>query len=326
MKEALFYKKLSAENKVSCLLCPHHCRLAPGEAGLCRGRSNHDGVLIANNYGQSANIPSLDPIEKKPLYHFRPGSAILSLGPNSCNLSCRFCQNWRISQQKVPTVEVTPKELAKLSASCGAVAFTYTEPLMWYEFLLDSGRVLKDAGIKLCLVSNATISAEPLKKLLPFVDAANYDLKSFDPKFYKNHCNGRLETVLETIRETSQSAHVELTFLMIPELNDDPALFDSMCAWIAENSGQGTPLHISRYFPNYKLQNPSTSLKGLEEFSKIAQKHLDFVYLGNAPGKADTHCRNCGKLLVARSGYFVEVVGLDGTLCRYCQSENNFLL
>lgn len=282
MKEALYYQKLEA-NKVQCQLCPKRCLIAPGKTGFCRVRRNIDGKLISEIYGQTTSV-ALDPIEKKPLYRFHPGTFILSLGTRGCNFACPYCQNWSISQdpdaftQPITTDEIIRQ--AKEVRSIG-IAYTYNEPIIWYEFVLDTARVAKKEGLKNVLVTNGYINSEPLKELIPFIDALNIDLKSIEGSFYRKYCNATLQPVLETIKEASKSAHVELTNLVIPTLNDTEANFAKLRDWIFENLGPEVPLHFSRYFPCYKMRIPPTPLKTLEKAREIAHQLLKYVYLGN---------------------------------------------
>ncbi|MCK5052557.1 MAG: AmmeMemoRadiSam system radical SAM enzyme [Candidatus Cloacimonetes bacterium] len=299
MKEALFYTQLE-DQKVRCDLCPHNCVISPGKIGICRARKNIDGVLYAINYGETITI-SIDPMEKKPLYHYHPGKSILSIGPNSCNFSCKFCQNYQSSQLEVPTTTITPDKLVELckSHNCGFVAFTYTEPTTWFEFILDSSKLLKENGIKTVMVTNGFINQEPLKELLPYIDAMNIDLKAFDEKFYKTICNGSLQPVLDTIITASNRCHIEITNLIITDENDSEKQINDLVDFVA-NINPDIPLHFSRYYPTYKMENPPTSVSKLEMAKEIAEKKLNFVYLGNIITERDTCCPNCNHLLIRR--------------------------
>ncbi|MEA2104656.1 MAG: AmmeMemoRadiSam system radical SAM enzyme [Candidatus Cloacimonadota bacterium] len=320
MKEALFYKKLE-DNKVQCQLCPQNCIISEGKSGLCFGRTNIDGKLIAENYGKTISI-SLDPIEKKPLYHFYPGTDILSIGPNGCNLRCQFCQNYQISQKRSHTKSIQPEEIVRYCEKVNSIgiAFTYTEPLVWYEFILDSAKLLRKQNKKVVLITNGTINEEPLLKLLPFVDAMNIDLKAMSEEFYKKYCSGFLETVKATIKVASQITHVEITYLLIPDLNDSEEEIHKLVDFIAELDKK-IPLHFSRYFPRYKLQKPITSEKTMKIAYKIAKEKLDYVYVGNIfiSGTANTHCPQCGESLIERSGYDVFVRNItQNNCCKKC--------
>lgn len=282
MKEAMYYKKME-EGEVDCFLCPQLCRIKKGGRGFCGVRVNEDGVLRTINYGQAASI-SLDPIEKKPLYHFHPGEMILSVGTIGCNLACLFCQNWSISKDaQSPTEEVTPGFIigqAKKLNSFG-IAYTYNEPFIWFEFVLETAKAAKTAGLKNVLVTNGFVQPGPLAELLPYIDAANIDIKSIRDGFYRKVCSGRVEPVLETIKTMCKSCHVELTNLVIPALNDSKEDIAALVDWIADNIGTDVPLHFSRYFPCYKMTIPPTPPQTLSQARSIAEKKLRFVHLGN---------------------------------------------
>lgn len=324
MKEALFYEKLD-DGKVKCLLCPKYCLIASGKAGFCRARKNTDGILYAVNYGQTASQPCLDPIEKKPLYHFYPGSSILSLGPNSCNLACRNCQNWVISQTVTGTIPVTPEQLCEIAKKTGSIgaAYTYTEPFTWYEFILDSAPMIKEAGLKNILVTNGYVEEKPLRQLLPFIDALNIDIKSVNEEFYKKICNAELKPVLKTAELAGKTAHVEITNLVIPGLNDKKEDFEKLAGWISEKLGADTPLHFSRYFPNYKMNNPPTDISSMELAKKIAGDKLDYIYLGNIADVSanTTYCPKCNNEIIQRSGYSIKKIGLEEGKCIKCKTR-----
>ena len=299
MKEALFYTKLQ-DRKVRCDLCPHNCVIVPEQSGICRARKNIDGVLYAVNYGKTISL-SLDPMEKKPLYHFHPGKSILSIGSNSCNFSCRFCQNYQSSQFEVPTIDISPELLLEKckTSNCDFVAFTYTEPTTWFEFVLDSSKLLKENGIKTVMVTNGFINQEPLKELLPYIDAMNIDLKAFNEKFYRSICNGYLQPVLETIKAASKHCHIEITNLIITDENDSEKQINELVDFVADLNPE-IPLHFSRYYPTYKMENRPTSITTLEMAKEIAEKKLKFVYLGNIIAERSTYCPNCDHLLISR--------------------------
>lgn len=269
-----------------CEICPRHCRLDSGEIGACRARFNDGSKIFALNYGEITSI-ALDPIEKKPLYRFFPGSRILSVGSYGCNLSCPFCQNHEISMSDstFPTKKITPEQLFELAKELLpqkniGVAFTYNEPFIGYEFVRDTAILLKNFGLKVVLVTNGTVSAGALKKILPFIDAMNIDLKGFSQKIY-SFLGGDFETVRRTIEISSQSCHVEVTSLIVPTMNDSPAEMESEAKWLASLS-KDIPLHISRFFPRYKVQNlPPTPVKTIYELVEVAKSHLNFVYAGN---------------------------------------------
>jgi len=326
VKEALYYAQ-RPDGKVECELCPHRCVIEEGRTGICRVRRNEGGRLQSLIYGEVASI-AMDPIEKKPLYHFFPGRNILSAGTNGCNFRCSFCQNWQISQQEVARRKIEPAALvatARREGSIG-VAFTYNEPLIWHEFVLDVATLTREAGMVNVLVTNGYVNPEPLDGLLPLVDALNIDVKSMRPEFYRKHCGGSLEPVLETCRTAGAKTHVELTNLVIPGENDSPEDFEKLRDWIADNMGGNTPLHLSAYTPRHKFTAPPTPVETLLKAHGICREKLDYVYLGNvmtAEGR-DTLCRNCGALLVERRGYHTRITGLTEGRCAKCGSENNF--
>ena len=271
---------------IVCEICPHHCRLEVGEVGKCRARINDGKKITALNYGAITSI-ALDPIEKKPLYRFFPGSRILSVGSYGCNLNCPFCQNYEISMadSTFPTRKITPEQLTALAAELVAqgnigVAFTYNEPFISYEFVRDTSALLKERGLKSVLVTNGTVAPAALKKILPLIDAMNIDLKGFSQEIY-SLLGGDFETVRRTIEVAAQSCHVEVTSLIVPTMNDSPADMDSEAAWLASLS-KDLPLHISRFFPRYKVTNlPPTPVKKIYELVDVAKRHLNFVYAGN---------------------------------------------
>lgn len=283
MKEAMYYQKLDKE-KVQCELCPKRCIIAPDGYGFCHVRKNVEGKLFSEIYGKITSI-ALDPIEKKPLYHFHPGEYIISLGTRGCNLACLFCQNWQISQcydasLKTISIEEIIRQAKKVHSF--GIAYTYNEPIIWYEFVLQSAKRAHKEGLKNVLVTNGFINQEPLNELMPFVDALNIDLKSMDNDFYVKYCKGELGPVLETIKTAAKSAHLELTNLIIPGLNDSEENFIKLRDWIFENLGPRIPLHFSRYFPCHKMKIPPTPLETLNKAKTIASEKLKHVYLGNA--------------------------------------------
>ncbi|MDD5006215.1 MAG: AmmeMemoRadiSam system radical SAM enzyme [Candidatus Omnitrophica bacterium] len=282
MKEALFYEAKD-NSKVRCRLCPHNCLILEGKLGLCGVRKNQKGKLYSLIYAQATSL-ALDPIEKKPLYHFHPGEFILSIGTKGCNLSCLFCQNWNISKDlNAPTEEISSEFIIKRAKQLNSfgVAYTYNEPFIWYEFVLDTAKLAKEEGLKNVLVTNGYVNLEPLKEILPLIDAMNIDIKSIEDKFYINTCGGRVEPVLEVIKESHKHCHIELTNLIIPTLNDSQENFIKLTDWIYTNLGDSVPLHFSRYFPCYKMDLAPTPIATLKKAEEIARKKLKFVYLGN---------------------------------------------
>ena len=269
-----------------CEICPHHCRLSVGEVGKCRARFNDGEKITALNYGAITSI-ALDPIEKKPLYKFFPGSRILSVGSYGCNLNCPFCQNHEISMadSTFPTRKITPEQLAALAQELIpqkniGVAFTYNEPFISYEFVRDTSNLLKAIGLKSVLVTNGTVAPAALKKILPLIDAMIIDLKGFSQEIYSK-LGGDFETVRKTIETSAQACHVEVTSLIVPTMNDSADDMDREAAWIASIS-KNIPLHISRFFPRYKVTDIApTPVRKIYELVEVAKRHLNFVYPGN---------------------------------------------
>lgn len=326
--EAKYYEK-KEHRRVRCLLCPQFCVIRPSAWGTCNIRHNIDGVLYASEYGRTVAM-NFDPIEKKPLYHFKPGSVILSIGPNGCNFTCEFCQNWSISQDRSFTRFIPPEQLVQMAGSNDSVgvAFTYTEPLVWFEYILDCAKLLKEAGLASVIVSNGFINEDPARELFPFIDAANFDLKSMNDKFYRKICGGRLKEVLATIKLAHEmEMHVELTNLLIPGENDSDEELNKLIDWVYELSPK-TVLHISRYFPGYNFEKPPTPPKLLARAWEKAKEKLDYVYTGNISGigDPDTRCLECNEVLIERRGYSVAPIGLNGDLCARCGRKTDIVV
>ena len=273
--------------KKVCEICPHHCQLEVGEVGRCRGRINDGEKVTALNYGAVTSL-ALDPIEKKPLYHFFPGSSILSVGSYGCNLNCPFCQNFEISMadSTFPAQQTSPEKIVALALELArernniGVAFTYNEPFISYEFIQDTAEILREVNLKTVLVTNGTISEKPLKKILPLIDAMNIDLKCFSQKIY-DQLGGDFETVKNTIKIAAESCHVEVTTLIVPQMNDSEDEMSAEAKWLSEVSEE-IPLHVSRFFPRYKVLNHApTSVKKVYRLAEVAGQFLKFVYTGN---------------------------------------------
>jgi pyruvate formate lyase activating enzyme len=328
MKEACYYSILD-NNMVRCELCPHYCIIANDKSGICKVRKNLAGKLESMVYGRPVSIHS-DPVEKKPLYHFFPGHQVLSIGTLGCNLKCKFCQNFEISQissadvdivKEIPIEEIIDRAILK-QRNIG-LAYTYNEPVVYFEYMLDLAKLIKSRGMKNIMVSNGYINSEPLKELLEIIDAFNIDIKSFNNDFYRTFTKSSLEPVLNSISTIAKSdKHLELTFLAIPGLNDDIEEFKKMTDWIVEICGRRTVLHISRYFPKYQMSIPPTPSKTLDHLYVIAKKKLDFVYMGNIQDFEgnDTICPACGKTVISRNGYYTTIDGLSSTgKCKNCE-------
>lgn len=304
-----------------CELCPNLCLIPEGKAGRCLGRKNVGGKLVAVNYGETVSL-NPDPMEKKPLYHFLPGSDVLSVATYGCNLLCPFCQNWEISQRVAQTRYVAPEQLVQLAqeSNSPAVAFTYTEPLIWLEYLMDVCPLLHQTGVKNVLVTNGMVNSGPLAELLPHLDAMNVDLKSIRPEFYSNYVKGNLDAVKGTLRTASGRCHTEITVLLIPGCNDSEEEVEELTDFVA-SLGRTVPLHISRYFPRHKASEPATPIETILAAAKRAKRKLDYVYVGNVYAPAvfrDTFCPQCGNLLIERSSYRGRVAGITGGKCANC--------
>lgn len=303
MMEARYWEKL--QGNVHCYLCPHQCIIPSGKAGRCGVRRNSNGTLYAGNYGVISGI-ALDPVEKKPLYHFNPGSYILSVGSLGCNLVCGFCQNWASVSGQAPSQEITARQLADLAVSvrsrgsCG-VAFTYTEPLMWYEFVQDASKLLKQREEGTVLVSNGFIEAEPWRELLQTIDAVNIDLKAFSNGFYREHCGGRLLPVQEAIASAVGKCHLEITTLLVEGHNTHPSEIRELSAFLADLDPD-IPLHLSRYYPAHKWTQAPTDPDLVRRLAEVARERLNYVYTGNLPDswQEKTLCPQCGHVLVQR--------------------------
>lgn len=283
-KLAMYFEKIE-DSKVHCSLCPHNCVIKPGSLGACRARKNNGGELFSLNYGEIASI-SLDQIEKKPLYMFHPGSNILSVGTFGCNLKCSFCQNWSIAHKNPHTVYAEPEEIVQKAVELKedgniGLAYTYNEPSIWYEFVYDTSKLARKEGLYNVLVTNGFISDEPLDELLPYIDAMNIDVKAFTASFYKDICSAALENVKHTVEKAARKCHVEVTTLVIPDLNDSIEEIEELSKWLSGISKE-IPLHLSRFFPNYLMQDREiTPVSTLNAAKEKASEYLNHVYVGN---------------------------------------------
>ncbi|MFH1678310.1 MAG: AmmeMemoRadiSam system radical SAM enzyme [Candidatus Omnitrophota bacterium] len=330
LREAYFYKGLDNKN-AQCQLCPRFCVIPDKRRGFCGARENRNGILYSLVYARPCAI-HIDPIEKKPLFHFLPASYAFSIATAGCNLKCLFCQNWQISQAKPEEVDYTylePRELVERVKQSGTttIAYTYTEPVIFYEYMLDTAKLARAQGIKNVMHSNGYINEEPLRRLCKYLDAANIDLKGFSRKYYSEMSQGALEPVLRTLKILKEEGvWIEITNLILTGLNDDSETMIKMCLWIKENLGDSVPVHFSRFRPMYKMLslNP-TPVAALEKARKIALDcGLKYIYIGNIPGHAgeNTYCPNCGKEVISRSGYTVLAINLDEQgRCKFCLGD-----
>ncbi len=317
--EAAHYE-LREDGKIQCVLCPNDCVISNGKSGACRVRTNHDGTLVADSYAEVVSV-ALDPIEKKPLYHFYPGSQILSVGPNGCNFHCGFCQNWGISQETAVTRHIEPEELAGMAPRNGSIglAYTYTEPFIWFEYVRDTGKLVRERGMVNVLVTNGYVNEHPLRELLPIIDAMNIDVKSMRPEFYRNVCGGKLEDVLRTVEISNGLCHIEVTNLVITNYNDTDEDFTLLTDWLA-SVNPSIPLHFSRYFPAYRFTEPPTPSDRIKRACEIASRKLKYVYAGNITlgGLSDTRCPVCKNTLISRSYYTITIPGIENGKCTSC--------
>ncbi|MFH0921026.1 MAG: AmmeMemoRadiSam system radical SAM enzyme [Fibrobacterota bacterium] len=328
-READHYER--AGEKVKCLVCPNHCELSPGDRSACRNKVNIDGTLFTLAYGNPCAARP-DPVEKKPLFHFHPGSSAFSLGTSGCNLRCLNCQNWEISQKKpeeIGRMELFPDAAvtAARQSSCQSVAFTYSEPVAHYEYMMDTAKRAKAAGLKNVWVTNGYISRAALEPLLQVIDAANVDLKAFSEKTYNELNGGHLKFVLETLSALKEAGiWLEVTTLMVPGYTDDLATVQGVAGWMVQHLGPDVPLHLSRFFPAHKLEHvPPTAVDQLLAGRDAARKAgLRFVYVGNVPGDGyeDTQCPGCKKTVIRRAGYAIAEMRVDRDgKCGFCGKQ-----
>ena len=327
LTDAMLYKSLE-RNKVHCFLCSHHCKIADSEFGFCGVRQNREGKLYTHAYGKLI-AAHIDPIEKKPLYHFLPGSRSFSVATAGCNFRCGFCQNWQISQieggEQVVTgsLEAAPEEIAQKAqeSGCRSIAYTYTEPTIFFEYAYDTARSGREGGLANIFVTNGFMTAETLKTIQPYLDACNVDLKSFRAEFYKETCKGRLKPVLDSIRLMRElDIWVEVTTLVIPDQNDSEKELRDIARFIA-GVDSSIPWHISRFHPDYQFTDSrATPLETLRRANEIGKEEgLKFIYTGNVPGEeSDTHCPHCGEIVIRRGSMSVKENRLKGSQCPSC--------
>ena len=327
-KEALYYTRV--DNAILCVKCPHECVLDSGEVGKCRNRVNYEGKLYSIAYGNPCAV-HVDPVEKKPFFHFLPATRAFSLAIAGCNLRCLNCQNWEISQvspRETSNYDLMPPKAVEecLSSKSESIAYTYSEPTTFYEYVLDTATIARTKKIKNLLKSSGYINEEPLRKLCAVLDGANIDLKSFDDGTYKRLSEARLAPVLRTLQVLrEEGVWLEITALVVPNWTDDLGTIRRMCDWLVSNGMSDVPLHFSRFSPLYKLVHlPATPVSTLERARDIGMKAgIKYVYLGNVPGHAaeNTYCHHCGKEIIERKGFFVGEIHLVKGKCQYCREK-----
>lgn len=325
MIEAKFYIKQG--NKVRCQLCPHGCLLSEDDTGKCRTRKNIAGELYTLAYGNPCAV-HIDPIEKKPLNHFLPASHSLSIATAGCNLACLNCQNWQISRgnpEEYSEYQLAPGEIVDVAIQrkCKSIAYTYTDPVVYYEYMLDTAKLARQRGVKNVMVSAGYINHKPLVELCSFIDAANIDLKSFSNDLYQSLNGATLKPVLQTLKTLLENkVWLEITNLVIPGYTDDERMIKEMCLWLVDNGFEDVPLHFSRFSPTYRLaEAESTPVSTLNSAYEIArQAGVKYVYIGNVPGHEHQHsfCHNCGALLIERMGYSISEYHIISERCEYC--------
>ncbi len=324
-----------SNSRIECLLCPHNCKLNKDAIGICGVRKNNGEEIELLTYGVISGY-ALDPVEKKPLYHFYPGTNILSIGSYGCNMRCDFCQNYSISQKTLDSfsIKTEPEKIisdALSSPNNIGIAFTYNEPVIWFEFIADIACEARNKGMKTVMVSNGFVNKAPLKEIISFTDAFNIDLKAFNNTFYKKLTGAHLEPVKESLKQIAMSGrHLEITTLVIPGYNDDEKEMELQAEWIADELGNHVPFHLSRYFPMYKRNDPSTSPETLSKLASIASKYLSYVYVGNINSDIgqNTYCPVCGKIITKRSRYNIKHQYLDREgSCSECGTKiySNFI-
>lgn len=326
---AKYYKKLN-DGIIECTLCPRRCQVSDLERGYCGVRENISGeyYTLVHSKVCSANV---DPIEKKPFFHFMPGSKAFSIATAGCNMNCKFCQNWSISQfrpEDVNHFELLPDKCIDIAKNnkCVSVAYTYSEPVIFYEYMLDCAKEAKQNNMRSVVITAGFIEKEPLNELIKSVDAIKVDLKAFTESYYNDICNGNLKPILETlIKIKSSGVWLEIVYLMLPGLNDSTQEISELCNWLYSNLGSDVPIHFSKFHPAYLMINlPSTPLESLEKAYDIAKnKGLHYVYIGNVYGHKteNTYCHNCSKLLIDRSGFQINVNKIINGECLYCQTS-----
>jgi pyruvate formate lyase activating enzyme len=327
-REASYWESLG-DGRIMCGLCPRRCVVRPGGRGHCGVRENRGGTYYTLTYGNPCAI-HVDPIEKKPFYHFLPTTTAFSVATAGCNLDCKFCQNWHISQatpDELLNYDLPPDQLVAAALASGApsIAYTYSEPTIFFEYMLECAKLARASGLRNVYHSNGFIEPEPLRELCRYLDAANVDLKGFTEDYYREMSGGSLAPVMRSLWILKEEGvHLEITTLLVPGQNDDPETLRAMCRWINETLGSDVPLHFSRFHPQHRLRNlPPTPVERLELAREIAiEEGLRYVYIGNVPGHPAnaTYCPSCGEELVHRVGYSVDVTALVGGRCSACDA------
>lgn len=328
-REARFWKTIS-DKKLQCNLCSHSCKINNDNFGICRVRKNENGKLNTLIYGSCSSV-AVDPIEKKPLFHFYPGTNVFSLGTVGCNFKCSHCQNYGISAASLDYSnirEIEPEQVVELAKdnNCQGIAWTYNEPSIWYEYTFDASKLAKENDLYTVYVSNGYIAEEPLREISPFLDAINVDVKAFTDDFYKKICKARLEPVLQTCEIVKElGIHLEVTYLIIPTLNDSEDEITNFCEWVVDKLGKNVPVHFSRFRPDYKMRDiQMTPMNTMLKAYDIAKKTgVLFPYLGNIPSGdyENTVCPNCGNICIERNGYSINLDGFSNGRCIKCNNH-----
>ena len=327
--EARHYKKLPGGG-IECGICPRHCKVTDLERGYCGTRENRKDVYYTLVYGRPCAV-NVDPIEKKPLFHFHPGTAVFSLATAGCNVNCKCCQNWDISQsrpEQTDNIDLPPADVVELcrQQNIPTIAYTYNEPVIFYEYMSDIAKLGREKGIRSVMISGGYVEEAPLAELIPKLDAIKIDLKAIRDTYYRDYVDGELKPVLDRLVQIRKSGiWLELVYLVIPTLNDSEAEFKELAQWVKTNLGQDVPLHFSRFYPQYLLKNlPPTPQKTLERAHEICRAEgLEYVYLGNLPGHPaeSTYCPQCGKTVIEREGYRIGAIKLTDGRCRFCNHQ-----
>ena len=321
------------QNKVQCTLCPRECILAPYQSGFCYVRRNDNGNIVLETYGYNTGL-AIDPVEKKPLYHFYPNSKVLSFGTLGCNMGCMFCQNWQTTKVNYPIEQcqvASPEQIVNTAKAygCECVAFTYNDPIVFFEYAIETAKLCRQAGIKTIAVTSGYINQEPAKEFFNYMDAANIDLKGFSEDFYAKNCMAHLQPVLDTIQYAVKktNCHVELTTMLIEDLNTQ--YVEEECNWIKNTLGDTIPLHFSAFFPKYKYKDKQpTQFETLRKAYDIAvEKGIKYVYTGNLSNikTSTTYCKDCGKPLIVRDGYSINENNIEKGLCKFCGTKTNII-